>query len=80
MTPASPTLCIELTGIPRPQSDDQVLKNKLAEQEAKERAKTFLKNIGKRGAEGQPGSNEGSPAPPSGDTGKSKRRKRNSAK
>ncbi|CAI4210992.1 unnamed protein product [Parascedosporium putredinis] len=29
-------------------SDDQALKNKLAEQIAKERAKAFLKNIGKR--------------------------------
>ncbi|SPN99766.1 related to small unique nuclear receptor co-repressor [Cephalotrichum gorgonifer] len=62
-------------------SDDQILKNKLAEQAAKERAKAFLKNIGKRRPDAAPGSSESSPAPPpSGDSGQSKRRKRNSEK
>lgn len=61
------------------QSDDQALKNKLAEQEAKERAKAFLKSIGKRGPEGEPSSNEGSPAPSSSEKEKSKRRRKNNA-
>ena len=61
------------------------MKSKLAEQEAKERAKAFLKSMGKRGADGGASSNEASPAPtPSepekSESGKSKRRKRNSTK
>lgn len=56
------------------------MKNKLAEQTAKERAKAFLQTIGKRQSEGEEGSSEASPAPSSSEPTKSKRRKRNSEK
>lgn len=62
------------------QSDDKDMKDKLAEQEAKERAKAFLNNMGKRGADGEPSSSEASPAPSSSEPSKGKRRKRNGAK
>ncbi|PKS09364.1 hypothetical protein jhhlp_003978 [Lomentospora prolificans] len=51
-------------------SDDQALKNKLAEQIAKEKAKAFLKNIGKRRPEAE------QPKESSIDEGKSKKQKR----
>lgn len=56
------------------------MKSKLAEQEAKERAKAFLQTIGKRQPDGEAGSGESSPAPSSSEPTKSKRRKRNSEK
>lgn len=56
------------------------MKNKLAEQEAKEKAKAFLQTMGKRQPEGEAGSSEASPAPSSSEPTKSKRRKKNSGK
>jgi hypothetical protein len=57
-------------------SDDKALKNRLSEQIAREKAKAFLQNIGKRRPDAEPSASDGSPGPATGESGKGKRRKK----